>query len=43
MYVRDLDSSIWEVSTAALNAVASDRISELSKPKVNSKGFVEPK
>ena len=39
----DLESGIWEVSPAALNAVASQRVRELSKPKRNPEGFTEQK
>ena len=39
----DLESGIWEVSSAAMNAVASKRVTELSKPKANPDGFVEQK
>jgi hypothetical protein len=42
-YVRDLESGIWEVNTAAMNAVASKRVTELSKPKPNPDGFTEQK
>jgi hypothetical protein len=43
IYVRDLESGIWEVSPAAMNAVASKRVTDLSKPKPNPDGFTEQK
>ena len=39
----DLESGIWEVSPAAMSAVASKRVTELSKPKQNPDGFKEQK
>ena len=42
-YIMDLESGIWEVSPAAMSAVASKRVTELSKPKQNPDGFKEQK
>ena len=41
MYIMDVDSGIWEVSEAAMNAAASKRVAELAKPKPAPNGFEE--
>lgn len=39
----DVESGIWEVSPAAMNAIASYRVLELAKPKPQPEGFIEQK